>query len=525
MQVLRDYQTKALEDLRTHIRAGRRRLLLVAPTGSGKTTIAAAMIHGAVARQKRILFLAHRRELIDQCCDRLNGLEVPHGVIMAGDPRYDLSCPVQVASVQTLVRRDVDFTPDIIFIDEAHHARAESYNTILETYPGAITVGLTATPIRSDGRGLGNLFDVMVECPGIDQLIERGYLVSPVTYTQPRQTFDTKGIKRSAGDYNTKDLAARFNKPKLVGNIVTHWQRLAADRQTVVFAINIEHSQEIRAQFASHGIAAEHLDGETPTDVREAILARLANGTTRVVVNVGVLTEGWDCPVVSCVVLARPTMSAGLYLQMAGRVLRTNPGKTDCIVLDHAGCVHQHGLCNTPRVWLLTEDKAVPEAKADTADTIKVCPDCGAVTPRATPICVCGYQFSRREIEIQHDETQALVRADHHLANVLSTDAKRMFYRKKLWATKYERTKSGKPYHWMYPDRCFEQTFGYRTPIGWRSAFLSACAECERRGMKPFVHFGYETVEAIAAEPWSPPNSTPSTAHQKAGSSHATRVV
>lgn len=498
MQTLRDYQAKALEDLRDQIRNGFKRLILVAPTGAGKTTIAAAMIHGGIQRNKRILFLAHRRELIDQCCDRLAGLDVPHGVIMAGDPRFNLDQPVQVASVQTLIRRDTQFNPDLIFIDECHHARAESYTTIIERHPDAILIGLTATPIRTDGRGLGNLFDAMVQCPPLSELTEMGYLVPSTTYTQPKTYLNLKGVRKTGGDYSTGDLAERVNKPKLIGNLISHWKKYANGRRTITFAVNVEHSQAIAAEFNAANIPTEHLDGETDTDTRKAILARLASGTTLNVVNCMVLTEGFDCPPVSCVILARPTASLGLYLQMAGRALRTHPNKPDCIILDHAGCVHAHGLCSAPREWLLTTSSALPEDRPNIADTYKVCPDCGAVTPRPTPTCVCGYQFTQKEIQITHDEDTNLVKVDHHLAHILTSDHKRSFYRKKLWAERYELTRSGSPFKRGYADAVYRSTMGTPPPPEWRRTFTSACKYCEAAGLKPHTHFNQSNVEQIA---------------------------
>lgn len=495
---LRDYQLRALDEIRAHIRAGTRKILLVSPTGSGKTTIAAAMIQGAAQRGKRILFIAHRRELINQCCDRLAALGVEHGVILAGDSRVNPQSPVQVGSIQTLIRRSRSFEPELIFIDEAHHARAESYTKIVEQFPESILIGLTATPIRSDGRGLGNLFDAMVTCSTITELTERGFLVPAITYTQPRQAIDLTGVRKTGGDFQLDQLASRVNQPKLIGNIVSHWRVYAANRQTIAFAVNVEHSQAICAQFKSYGIRAEHLDGSTPQDTREAILRRLSNRETQIIINCQVLTEGFDCPPVSCVILARPTASLGLYLQMAGRALRPFPGKANCIILDHAGCVHMHGLCSYPHEWQLTTTSATKPAHVDISDTYKVCPECGSATARAVPVCHCGYQFTRAQIEIKHDVSKGLVQAPPDYAAILNDDAKRSFYRKKLWLARYERTKQGKRFHPRFPEMIFLRTFGRPPQSVWRHEFLSACAACEAAGLKPYVDFDARRVEAVA---------------------------
>ncbi len=240
-------------------------------------------------------------------------------------------------------------------IDEAHHCRAKTYRKIIEAYPEAIILGMTATPCRGDGRGLGNIFDCMVECPPVQALIDLGFLVPTKVYAPVRP--DLKGVRVEKGDYAKGQLAERMNQGELVGDIVTHWIRLSERRKTVVFATGVAHSVHIRDEFRRAGIMAEHVDGSTPVDERETILARLSRGEVEVVTNCMVLTEGWDQPDVSCIVLARPTKHMGLYRQMIGRVLRPSPGKTDAIVLDHAGAVFEHGFVEERVYWTLDQDK------------------------------------------------------------------------------------------------------------------------------------------------------------------------
>jgi hypothetical protein len=331
---LRPYQLQALADLRAEISRGVRRILLLAPTGSGKTVISSSIVAGAQERGRSVLFVAHRRELIDQCSRKLDDIGVDHGVMQGDHPRRRPWLPVQVASIQTLIRRELSRPPDIIIIDECHRARAASYQEICAAHPRAIVIGLTATPVRSDGKGLGTLFDAMVKCPPVSEMIAQGYLVPIRAWTHPAPNL--KGVAKTAGDYDLGELAARMNRATLIGDLVTTWRKHAAARQTVVFAVNIEHSKAITAQFVAAGVRAEHLDGTTPDRERDGILRRLADGTTRVVSNCAVLTEGWDCPVTSCVVLARPTMSAGLYLQMcldAETEILTRRGWMNCVDL------------------------------------------------------------------------------------------------------------------------------------------------------------------------------------------------
>lgn len=393
-QILRDYQERAIEGLRQHIRQGCRRLLLVLPTGAGKTSVAAAMIEGAVAKGKRVHFWAHRLELITQASQRLAGLGIEHGIIMADHPSRRQWASVHVASVQTLRNRQQVQAPDLIFLDEAHRARAKTYSEILKRYPNAVVVGLTATPIRTDGKGLGHLFERMVCGPSVAELTSMGYLV-PARIFAPSKP-DTTGIKLTGGDYNQGQLSMVMDKPTITGDAVAHWLKLGENRQTVAFCVDVNHSKHVRDQFLAAHIPSAHLDGETPTREREGLLADLASGRIRVLCSVGVLTEGWDSPIVSCCLMLRPTKSLGLHLQMCGRVLRPYPGKEDCIVLDHAGNTLRHGMIDDERDWELGKDRKQQQGPAIdlNVNVPKVCPKCFRVYGRTVTLCEpCNYRF------------------------------------------------------------------------------------------------------------------------------------
>ncbi len=388
---LRDYQVDLIRSARATAASGIRRLLLVLPTGSGKTVVAANIINSAVERGKRILFLAHRRELIEQPSRKLDALGIDHGIVMASHWRHRPHLPVQVASVQTLVNRELRETPDLIFIDESHRARAESYQQIIDRYPQVFVIGLTATPMRSDGKGLGNLFQRLIQGPSVAELTERGYLVPTRAFAPSKP--DLKGVRVTAGDYNAGGIQRTMDRPTITGDIVAHWRRLADNRITVLFAAGIDHSMHLRDAFRDAGVAAEHLDGTTDNDTRRRLLESLAEGRIRVLCSVGVLTEGWDSPNVSCAVLARPTASKGLYLQMAGRILRPAPEKADALLLDHAGCTLAHGMVDDPVEWSLDFDKPVVSRRIDTS-LPRVCPECFRVARAGVRVCECGYEFA-----------------------------------------------------------------------------------------------------------------------------------
>lgn len=289
---LRDYQSEVLERVWSMRDGGKRKVLLVAPTGSGKTVIGSAMVKQAAGQGLRVMFMVHRRELVKQSAAKLWDVGIDAGIIQAGFPMR-LEEPVQVASVQTLHARAMRSSAitlpeaDLVIVDEAHHILAKTWTDIANEYPGSLIVGLTATPCRGDGRGLGRMFEVMVECPDVAELIKRGYLVGTKVYAPAVP--DLKGVKTTAGDYNEKQLAQRVDKAELVGDIVMHWLKLAERRKTVVFAVDVAHSVHIRDEFRRASVVAEHIDGTTPMEERDAILKRLSEGKAEVVVNCMVL--------------------------------------------------------------------------------------------------------------------------------------------------------------------------------------------------------------------------------------------
>ena len=360
--VLRPYQQRLLEQLAA---ATDKRILVVCPTGGGKTVVAAALM---ASSSRCALMVAHRREIVNQTAAKLAAFGVHHGLIQAGEEdKLRPMAAVQVASIQTLHARAIRSTTmpmpfaDLVVIDEAHHACAMTYRKVIEAYPDATVLGLTATPCRGDGRGLGGIFDVIIEAPQVADLIEQGYLVPTLCYAPVDP--DLRGVKTQAGDYAVGQLERRMNTDQLVGDIVSHWHRFGQNRPTVVFAVGVAHSIHLRDEFLKSGVKAEHIDGDTPKDERDATLRRLAAGETTVVANCMVLTEGWDCPKVGCTILARPTKSMGLFRQMVGRVLRPAPGKVNAIVLDHSGAVYRHGLPEDHVEWSLSPDhKAVAPA-------------------------------------------------------------------------------------------------------------------------------------------------------------------
>lgn len=386
---LRDYELDWIQRIRA---SKSQRVLIVGPTGCGKTVVAVSLIREAIQRHGRVLFLAHRVELINQAKQRLveHGVEpIDVGTIRAGETE-NRGARIQVASVQTLARRAKPRS-DLVFIDEAHHASSASYRRILAHYPDALVFGLTATPYRLDGKPLGDLFEEIVESAKPSALIEAGWIMRPRVWTVPvDERPDLTDVSMSGGEFNLGELDRAARRKGLVGNIVDHWNRLAESRPTVCYAVSVRHGQQIRDAFNASGVKAELLTGKTNDRTRSAILRRLRTGETSVVVNCMVLTEGWDCPEARCAIVARPTMSRALWFQMAGRVMR--PSEVSPIILDHAGNALWHPLPGEDIEHSLSEAQKKPRKPGQMRE--KVCGDCGSSMPLGCRVCPnCGHEF------------------------------------------------------------------------------------------------------------------------------------
>lgn len=467
---IRPYQLEVIEQFERTVAAGKRRVILVAPTGSGKTVIAAEIIRRAVAAGKRVLFIAHRRELIVQAGERLWAHGIDSGTIQAGFPPRPGE-PVQVASIQTLWARAIRTAKiplpmaDIVIVDEAHHQRATTYERIVGSYPTATILGLTATPCRGDGRGLGNAFDELIECPQVPALIKLGHLVGTRVFAP--STPDLKGVKTVMGDYQERALSRRVNTDDLVGDVVTHWHRLAERRRTVAFAVDVAHSVHIRNEFIHSGVRAAHIDGGTPKDERDRILAQLKSGEVELVSNCMVLTEGWDSPDVACCILARPTKNMGLFRQMIGRVLRPAAGKTDALILDHSGAVFEHGFVEDEVRWELAEDRqAENTTKFSGAGNVgkgrqlTSCPKCAAVRLEGDGCSVCGWMPAPKPAPVWFkDGDLGEVRGDRTVLSGRSSPEEKLHWRRELtWIAKERGWKDG----WVAHK--FKERFGSWPP-------------------------------------------------------------
>lgn len=461
---LRPYQTAALDRLQQAFERGARASVLCLPTGAGKTVLACEIMRRALLKGRRVLFLVHRVELIDQAVTRLAAFGIEAGVILARREE-DRSHAIQVASIQTLVRRKKP-EASIVFIDEAHHAAAKTYVSILEHYPDAWLIGLTATPCRLDGRPLRPPFDTLVVGATARELCDAGALIEPIVYSHPDKP-NLVGLRIQAGDYEQAGLALACEKPDLVGSIVKHWKERGDGLRTLCFAVSIAHSRMIVADFQRAGIAAEHLDGDDTPTVRALTLSRLRTGEIQIVSNCALFTEGYDLPDLAVAIIARPTASFSLWRQMVGRIMRPAPGKTSAVVLDHAGNAEEHGLPTDETDWSL-------DGKASSTSSLKTCKQCYAVFEGPYPCPECGYApalpqpvSGDDEDEIVHVDGKLVPFADRqkwYAGIVAEASAKR--YRIG-WARNQYKAKFGKwprkvagleAKHYVCPLHVFEET-------------------------------------------------------------------
>lgn len=400
---LRPYQARVIDETRAAYKARHRAVLMVLPTGGGKTFTASTIVHGASAKGNVTWWLTHRRELASQASQTFYSLGIPHGTVQAGHVSNP-NATVQVASIQTIVRRlDALPAPDIIVFDEAHHIGASSWQAIFEHFPSARVLGLTATPWRLDGAGLGRWFSHMVLGPTTAELIAEGSL-SPYRLFAPA-TPDLSGIATAQGDYQRGALAKAMDKPQIVGDAIGHYLKLCPGKRAVAFAAGVENSQHIAAQFRAAGIAAEHVDGSMSADDRDAAVERFRRGETLVLSNADLFGEGFDVPAIEAAILLRPTKSLSLHLQQVGRALRPSEGKSVAIILDHAGNSLTHGLPDDEREWSL-EDREKRKKAAPAEVSIRQCSECFFVF-RPSPKCPqCGHavQVKAREIEVVDGE-------------------------------------------------------------------------------------------------------------------------
>lgn len=409
---LRPYQAQALECARQRFREGRRSVLLVAPTGSGKTVmLARAALGHWVRHMGQVVILVHRDELIAQTLNKLKGvgLDPLYTGAVSASSGFNTGAPVVVCSIQTLLAREYRPKASLLIADEAHHYLSAKWNELARHYAGVPTLGFTATPMRADGSALGGMFDTLEVVATNAELIRQGHLV-PIDVVGPATRLDHSDILDPVHAYESH----------------------AAGRRAVFFAASKPHGRMLAKRL---GGDTGYVDGDTPADERRLVLSMFESGDLTRLVNVFVLTEGWDCPPAAVCVMARGCSSPGTYIQMVGRVRRPHPGKSRALLIDCKGATYEHGLPDAERVFSL---EGLPIRQANPIG-LRQCPQCGGVFELAPRCDRCGFLFpiaGKGAIR----EVQAELRP---IDNVTPENSKRAYLRSQLRRAKAEGKKPG----------------------------------------------------------------------------------
>ena len=339
-------------------------VMLQMPTGTGKTRLFVSIIKDIFRLSRdsktaiKVLILVHRTELIDQIDEELGfHYSLAHGIIQSGDKERK-KYPIQLASVQTLSRRLEKWTDkefDFIVVDEAHHITADSYQKIISAFPHAKLLGVTATPVRLNGEGFKDTFNILLTSPSVKWFIDKGYLCQYEYYSVGRSSFIQREIdeikKFSQGDYAESELERVCDNDRIRAQVVKTYLDFANGRKGIVYTINKQHNKNLCAEFNERGVSAVAIDSDTPTEKRERYIEAFRRGEFKIICNVNLFTEGFDCPDIEFIQLARPTKSLALYLQQVGRGLRISDNKEKTLFLDNVGLYNRFGFPSSKRMW------------------------------------------------------------------------------------------------------------------------------------------------------------------------------
>lgn len=403
---LRPYQNDLVEGVRTAWREGYKAPCIVLGCGGGKSCIVAEIARRTTWNGKRVMFLVHRRELVDQIFRTF----VRWGVLM------DLC---DIGMVQTFTRRIKKLRkPALIITDENHHSLAQSYKRIYEHFPDVPRVGVTATPVRLNGDGLGDVNDKLIVGVSTKWLIEN-HCLAPYDYYAP-SVADLTGLHTKMGEYVTADIEKAMIKNTVFGDVIKYYRRFAEGKKAICYCSSIRHSEATAAAFRAAGIAAAHIDGGTPQAQRDRIISNFRNGSITILCNVDLISEGFDVPDCECAILLRPTHSLTLYIQQSMRCMRYREGKK-AVIIDHVGNYARHGMPDDDREWSLEKKpkRSVKKAEENQAERVRQCPECfftfsleGFPKGQRVVCPHCGYMFPKKERQLDTDENAKLIKVE-----------------------------------------------------------------------------------------------------------------
>ena len=393
MNSLRPYQNDLVEQVKAAWRQGYKAPCIVLGCGGGKSCIVAEIARRTTWGGKRVLFLVHRRELVAQ----ISRTFAEWGVLLS-------NC--DIGMVQTYTRHlDKLKKPTLIITDENHHSLAQSYKRIYAAFPNVCRVGVTATPVRLNGDGLGDVNDKLIIGVSTKWLIEHGYL-APYDYYAP-DIANLTGLHTRRGEFVSGEIESRMIKKAVFGDVIGYYTKLANSKKAICYCATVNHSKRMAQAFCNAGISAEHIDGETPSTQRDSVIERFRSGDIKILCNVDLISEGFDVPDCECAILLRPTKSLTLYIQQSMRCMRYKEGKR-AIIIDHVGNYARHGMPDDDREWSLDKKRHEKREKQEKSVSVTQCPECfftfrleefGRTCPN------CGYALpNKREVEEQAGE-------------------------------------------------------------------------------------------------------------------------
>jgi superfamily II DNA or RNA helicase len=480
MVQLRDYQESAVQAVRDSFRAGHKKTLLVSPTGSGKTVIFSYIAAGMAKNNKRILIVAHRRELLKQISGALKKVGVSHAVLSGGTPGIPIA-NVVVASVFTLVRRMKAMKPfDLIIGDEAHHFTPDSsWGKVVAGFPSARVLGVTATPERLDGKGMGQMFDDMVMGPTVAELTAQGFLSHAVVYAPSAPDLGSVGTRM--GDYVSKQLEDAMDKPIITGSAVKHYGKYADGKKAIAFCVSVKHAKDVAEDFRNAGYDASHIDGGMDDTERDGVLKAFEDGRVQILTSCDLVSEGFDLPSVEVAILLRPTKSLGLFLQQCGRAIRPHPDKERTIILDHAGNTARHGFIDDERDWSLADGFVANRGKnAEKVVSVRTCTACFAVH-KPTPTCpMCGYVYPVTARKVKHVDGD-LVMTSREDDPDISTQEGLMQKRHRVLTSVARKRGYNNPTQWAFNVICGQEASRLAKKVGMRDAQTTNGLTAEER--------------------------------------------
>jgi len=522
---LRPYQAQAAADIRAAWARGARNVAAVLPTGAGKTVLFA---HILAEEQGATCAIAHRQELVGQISVALAREGVHHRIIgpknvikaivgqhvsEAGASYYSPDARHAVAGVDTLVRRGPQLetwarSVTLWVQDECHHIiESNKWGSAAAMFPSARGLGVTATPCRADGKGLGRhadgLIDEMVVGPSMRSLIDAGYLTDYRIFAPPSDLDLSDVTVGASGDYTRPSLETAVGRSHIIGDVVQHYQRIAPGKLGVTFATSVETATAIAAQYNAAGVPAEVVSAKTPDKIRRAILGRFRARELLQLVNVDLFGEGFDLPAIEAVSMARPTQSYALYCQQFGRALRVMSGKDRAIIIDHVGNVVRHGLPDRAQSWTLDRREKRKASSPDDAIPLRNCLECFGVYERVLPACpYCGHVHRPAERSLPEHVDGDLCELDPSALAALRGDVERVDMDAELYRAQLVATGLPGQYAGANVKRHLERQAAQaelRESIGWWGAWQRAHGRPDAESYRRFWYrFGIDVLSAQA---------------------------